>query len=152
MIKKWIENLLRPSKKINLEIVKKAIFDYRNEGKELMFKLGEKFNLDIESSEDYERLIARNNENIPRRGELSKKWNYNFHGLECGFYNKKLQQRVEVVLKNPPEFGHIDSWFLLGYMESTGKYKKEVEGVNWQKLKLAVEELYEIGEVVKVAE
>ncbi len=44
MIKKWIHNLLKKeeSNVINLDIFQEAIIDYRQEGKELMFKLGEK--------------------------------------------------------------------------------------------------------------
>lgn len=150
MIKKWIHNLFKKeeSNDINLDIFQEAIIDYRQEGKELMFKLGEKYGF----KEDYEKLISRSNNDIPRRGELSKRWNYSFHGQECGFYNKKHQKQVEVVLSNPPEFGHIDSWFLLSYMQSADKYKSEVVEMNWQKLKLVVEKLYLNGKIKKVIE
>ena len=90
MIKKWIHNLLikeKESNNINLDIFQEAVIDYRQEGQELMSKLGEKYGLNIEIKEDYENLISRSNKNIPRRGELSKRWNYSFHGGECGFYN-----------------------------------------------------------------
>ncbi|WP_299256158.1 hypothetical protein [uncultured Aquimarina sp.] len=150
MIKKWFQNLFKQKNNINLEIIKNAIIDYRNDGKRLMFELGKKYALDIENKEDYEKLISRANENVPRRGELSKRWNYSFHGGECGFYNKKHQLRVEVVLSNPPEFGHIDSWFLLSYMESTEKYKSEVIGIDWQELKLSIETLYLKGEIENI--
>lgn len=95
MIKKWINNLFKKEKSndINLDIFQEAIMGYRQEGKELMFKLGEKFGLNIEIKEDYEKLISRGNKSIPRRGELSKRWNYSFHGGECGFYNKKHQKK-----------------------------------------------------------
>ena len=59
---------------------------------------------------------------------------------------------MEVVLSNPPEFGHIDSWFLLSYMQSVDKYKSEVEEMDWQKLKLIVEKLYVNGKIKKVIE
>ena len=151
MIKKWIHNLLKKeeSNDINLDIFQEAIIDYRQEGKELMFRLGEKYGLNIEVNE---KLISRSNKNIPRRGELSNRWNYSFHGGECGFYNKKHQKQVEVVLSNPPEFGHIDSWFLLSYMQSVDKYKSEVAEMDWQKLKLVVEKLYMNSKIKKVIE
>ena len=139
-------------KDTNLEIIQEAIVNYRKEGKELMFKLGEKYGLDIKIKEDYEQLTSRSNKNIPRRGELSKRWNYSFHGLECGFYNKKHQKLVEVILTNAPEFGQIDSWFLLSYMKSIEKYKNEVAGMNWQELKLVVDGLYAKGLIEKVIE
>lgn len=154
MIKKWIHNLLKKeeSNDINLDIFQEATIDYRQEGKELMFKLGEKYGLNIEVKEDYEKLISRSNKNIPRRGELSNRWNYSFHSGECGFYNKKHQKQVEVVLSNPPEFGHIDSWFLLSYMQSVEKHKSEVAEMDWQKLKLIIEKLYATGKIKKVIE
>lgn len=133
MIKKW---------NINLDVFQEAVIEYRQEGKELMLKLGEKFGLNIEIKEDYEKLISRGNKSIPRSGELSKRSNYNFHGRECGFYNKKNKKQVEVVLTNPPDFGHIDSWFLLSYMKSVDKYKSEVSEMDWQELELIVEKLY----------
>ncbi|MEP5341172.1 MAG: hypothetical protein ABJL44_15645 [Algibacter sp.] len=154
MIKKWIHNLFKQENNIdiNLDVVKEAIHNYRKEGKELMFKLGEKYGLDIKINEDYEKLVSRSNKEIPRRGELSKRWNYGFHGGECGFYNKKHKKQVEVVLSNPPEFGHIDSWFLLSYMQSMEEYRNVIEGVNWQELKLVVDKLYMNGEIQKVVE
>ena len=154
MIKKWIHNLLKKEENndINLDVFQEAIIDYRQEGKELMFKLGEKYGLNIEIKEDYENLIFRGNKNIPRKGELSKRWNYSFHGGECGFYSKKNQKQVEVVLTNPPEFGHIDPWFLLSYMQSVDKYKSEVAELDWQKLKLVIEKLYLNGQIKKVDE
>jgi len=154
MIKKWIHNLFKKEKSndINLDIFQEAIINYRKEGKELMFKLGEKYDLNIKIKEDYEKLISKSNKDIPRRGELSKRWNYSFHGKECGFYNKKHQKKVEVVLSNPPEFGHIDSWFLLSYMQSSEKYKSEIEGMNWQKLKFVIHKLYTNGKIKKVVE
>ena len=152
MIKKWFQNFFKRKINIHPEIVKDAIMDYRNDGKKLMFELGKKYDLDIENKEDYEKLISRGNKEIPRRGSLSKRWNYGFHGGECGFYNKKHQQQVEVVLSNSPEFGHIDSWFLLSYMKSTEEYKNEIEGVNWQELKLVIDKLYINGEIQKIIE
>ena len=150
MLKKLLLFFKQNDSKINLNIIKQAIIDYRKDGKELMQKLAQKFELDITNEKDYDKLIERNNVEIPRNGELSKRWNYAFHGCECGFYNKKSKQQVEVVLSNQPEFGHIDSWFLLSYMQSTEKYKKEIEGINWQELKPLIEKLYDSGEIVPV--
>ena len=135
---------------IDPSLVKEAISDYRMEGKRLMFELGKKYGLDIENPNEYDELISRGNKDIPRKGEISKRWNYRFHGGECGFFNRKSQQRVEVVLSNPPEFGHIDLWFLMSFMESTQKYKDAVQGIDWKDLKQIVESLSQKGEIVKV--
>ena len=150
MINNWLKFFKLNDIKIELDVIKEAINDYRSDGKELMRKLAEKYGLDIENEKDYEKLIAKNNEEIPRKGELSKRWNYAFHGCECGFYNKKDKQQVEVVLNNHPEFGQIDAWFLFSYMETTEKYKKEIEGINWQQLKPLIEKIYKTGEIESV--
>ena len=142
----WFKKIFKRNK-VNLNIVKQAILDYRNDGKKLMEELGEKYNLDINNHEDYKQLISRSNNIIPRKGELSKRWNYSFHGGECGFYNKKHQQSVEVVLSNPPKFGHIDAWFLMTYMQSTEKYKNEIKGIEWTDLKPLISKLYKTGEI-----
>ena len=152
MLKKWLKFFKQNNIKIKLDVIKEAIIDYRSDGKELMRKLAEKYGLDIENEKDYGKLITKNNEEIPRNGELSKRWNYAFHGCECGFYNKKNKQQVEVVLSNQPEFGHIDSWFLLSYMKTTEKYKKEIEGINWQQLEPLIEKLYKTGEIESIDE
>lgn len=138
---------MQKNNKISQDIVKEAIINYRNDGKELMRKLAEKYGLDIKNENDYEKLIAKNNKEIPRKGELSKRWNYAFHGSECGFYNKKYKQKVEVVLSNYPEFGHLDAWFLFSYMESTEKFKKYTEEIDWQQLKHYIEKLHKTGEI-----
>ena len=132
---------------MNPNIVKQAILDYRYEGKKLMEELGKKYDLDINNHHDYTQLISSSNNNIPRKGELTKHWNYSFHGCECGFYNKKHQQSVEVVLSNPPKFGHIDAWFLVNYMRTTEKYKNEIKGVEWTDLKPLIDKSYKTGEI-----
>lgn len=132
---------------IDLHILKEAIFEYREEGKKLMLDLGKKFGLDITIPEEYNSLITRSNKTIPRKGELTKRWNYYFHGVQCGFYNKKHKRTVEVELSNPPEFGELDAWFVMLYMESTEKYKDAVKGVKWTDLKPAIQKLYDRYEI-----
>ena len=147
-MKNWLNNLFKMNGKVDLNIIKQAIFDYRIEGKNLMFELGKKYNLEIQKTEDYEKLISRSNDNIPRTGKLSREWKYVFHGGECGFHNK--EKSIEVVLTNAPEFGHIDSWFLLSYMRSIEKYRKEINEMDWQKLQKVINKLYESGEVENI--
>ena len=143
-------NKIFKSEKIDIEIIEQAILDYRFDGSTLMERLGKKYNLDINNEADYLQLISRSNNLIPRKGELSKRWNYAFHGGECGFYNKKYQQKIEVVLTNPPKFGHIDSWFLLQYMQSTEKYKHDIKDIEWTELKLIIDKLYKTGRIENI--
>ncbi|WP_431244146.1 DUF6896 domain-containing protein [Flavobacterium sp. P21] len=149
MIKNWFKNFFNTTK-VDSNIIKQAIIDYRIQGKYLMFELGKKFDLDIKKIDDYKQLISRSNENIPRKGKLSERWNYCFHGGECRFYNKKHQQTVEVVLCNSPEFGHINAWFLWSFMQSTEKYKNEAKNIEWQELKVMINKLYKSGQIKNI--
>ncbi len=132
---------------MDLHLLKQAILEYREEGKRLMAELGRKYGLDITVPEEYSRLISRSNQSVSRKGALSDEWNYAFHGHACGFYHRKSRQTVEVVLGNAPEFGELDAWFLMQYMESTEKYRTTVERVHWLELKPAIQELYANREI-----
>ncbi len=132
---------------LSKHLLKQAIIDFRNDGKQLMEKLGKKYGLDIHIKSEFIQLVSKRGELVPRKGELSRKWNYYFHGNACGFYHKKTQQSVEVVLYYPPALGPIDAWFLMDYMKSTPKYKNEVEDIEWLDLKPIIQELYELGEI-----
>jgi hypothetical protein len=137
-------------KYIDTNILKRAIFEYRELGKKLMFQLGHKYGLDINQHEEYVELISRSNQLIPRKGELTQRWNYSFHGCECGFYNKKHQQHIEVRLSNAPDFGHLDAWLVMAFMESTSIYKEAVRDIVHTDLKPMIHELYAKGEIENV--
>lgn len=138
------------NKKLTLEILAKAILEYRNEGRQLMQRLGQKFGYDINIQKQYEELIWRGNKNIPRSGKLSERVNYSFHGGECGFHKRKTKQNIEVILSNPPKFGKIDPWFLKAYLDSTNEYKDISKKLEWQELKPMIEELYRNGEIEEI--
>ena len=138
------------NKKLPLEILAKAILEYRNEGRQLMERLGNKFGYDINIQKQYEKLILRGNKNIPISGKLSERVNYSFHGGECGFLKRKTLQKIDVVLSNPPKFGKIDPWFLKVYLDSTIKYKEMSKKLEWQELKPMIDELYRNGKIEEI--
>lgn len=135
---------------MTLEILTKAIKDYRTEGIELMKRLGEKFGYDISAKEQFEELIWKSNPNVPRKGQLSERVNYAFHGGECHFHKKKTQQNIEVILSNSPKFGKIDAWFLKEYLDSTDEYKEISKDLDWQDLKPMLTQLYLTGEIEEI--
>ncbi|QXP59016.1 DUF6896 domain-containing protein [Olleya sp. HaHaR_3_96] len=134
----------------SLEILAKAISEYRAEGTELMKRLGNKFGYDIFVNEQYEEFVTKSNPKVPRKGKLSERVNYAFHGGECHFHKKKTQQNIEVILSNPPKFGKIDAWFLKSYLDSTEEYKEYSEKLDWQDLKPMLIELYRAGFIKEV--
>ncbi len=131
--------------KLSLDILAKAIEEYRSQGMDLMIRLGKKFGYDITVKKEYEEFIGRSNTKIPRSGKLSERVNYGFHGGECGFQNRKTQQHIEVILTNSPKFGRIDSWFLKAYLDSTKEYKELSSKMTWEDLKPMLDELYRTG-------
>ena len=136
--------------KISLDILAKAISEYRSEGMELMDRLGKKFGYDISIQEQYEELIWRGNTKVPRSGKLSERVNYSFHGGECGFHKRKTQQNIEVILTNPPKFGKIDTWFLKEFLDSTNEYKDLSKEIDWQELKPMLDLLYKSGIIEEI--
>lgn len=136
--------------KISLDILAKAVTEYRSEGMELMIRLGKKFGYDITVQQEYEELIWKRNPKVPRSGKLSEKINYSFHGGDCGFYKIKTQQTIEVRLTNTPKFGKIDAWFLKVFLESTAEYKDIFKNIDWQELKPMLEELYVSCKIEKI--
>ncbi|MBD0403904.1 hypothetical protein [Flammeovirga sp. EKP202] len=136
--------------KLTPEILAKAITEYRNEGSELMYRLGKKFGYDINIQEEYEEFISRSNSKVPRSGKLSERVNYSFHGGECAFHKRKTQQNIEVILINPPKFGKIDTWFLKEFLDSTNEYKELSSDLDWQDLKPILLELYRTGQVEEI--
>ena len=136
--------------KLTLEILTKAIIEYRNEGMELMYRLGKKFGYDINIQQEYKEFISRSNTKVPRSGKLSERVNYAFHGGDCGFHKRKAQQNVEVMLFNPPEFGKINAWFLKNFLDSTIEYKELSKDLDWQELKPMINELYQTGQIKEI--
>lgn len=138
--------------KMNLtsDILVKAIKEYRSEGAELMKRLGLKFGYDIMVEDQYEELVWKGNPNVPKKGNLSKKIHYQFHGGECFFHKKKTKQNIEVILSHPPEFGKIDCWFLKEYLDSTEEYKQWSAEVEWQCLIPMMDELYQTGIIEEI--
>lgn len=135
---------------IEIKVLIEAIADYRKEGKQLMIRLGKRYGLDISIESEYIEMITRGSKLVPRKGTISDRLNYHFHGGDCSFYNKKHQQHVTVALSNHPEFGHLDAWFLFKYLKSTKKYKDKIFDTNWLDLKPLLEKLYESGEVENI--
>ena len=138
------------NKKISLDILAEAILAYRSDGMELMKRLGNKFGYDIAEPKEYKELIRRGNSKVPRSGKLSERVNYSFHGAECGFYNRKTKQNIEVILTNPPKFGKIDAWFLKAYLDSTDEYKTVSKKLDWLDIEPMLQELYISGRIKEI--
>lgn len=116
---------------IPIDSIENAIYNYKKDCKRLVDRLAEKYTIIKKSENDYAFLFERTFYNIPRKGQLSQRWNFTFHGDACHFYNKKHKQSIEVSLENFYKSEHVDPWFLFEYMKSTHNFKSICENMDW---------------------
>ncbi|GAB2842963.1 DUF6896 domain-containing protein [Ferruginibacter profundus] len=105
----------------NQEFFEQCAKDYRQLGEELLYKLVNKLDLNL----NIEFPMQTFNE-LKRDGRSNGKvegWNYYAHGFHCGFVNIKTKQEIEVPLVFGKEFGDLDPYFFSKYIKSTPKYK-----------------------------
>lgn len=105
----------------NQDFFEQCAKDYRQLGEELLYKLVDKLDLDL----NREFPMQTFNE-LKRDGRSNGKvegWNYYVHGFHCGFVNIKTKQEIEVPLVFGQEFGDLDPYFFSKYIKSTQKYK-----------------------------
>lgn len=99
-----------------------AAKSFRNDGIRLMTILGETYG--VNTFEDGLAVIRNKSWDNKQRGKANEEWDFWFHGAECQFKNNKTGQTVELVITNCPEFGALDSYFFLRYVETTPRFKK----------------------------
>lgn len=95
--------------------------DYRQLGKELLFKLVNKLNLKL--NEDFPLDTFNLLKSGKRQIGKIENWHYFVHGFHCGFENKVTRQIIEVPLVFGLEFGDLDPYFFSKYIKSTPIYK-----------------------------
>ncbi|QIJ88339.1 hypothetical protein C7H62_0530 [Mesoflavibacter sp. HG96] len=105
----------------NQDFFEQCAKDYRQLGKELLFKLVNKLNLKL--NEDF----PLGTFNILKSGKKQigkvENWKYFVHGFHCGFENITTGQIIEVPLVFGLEFGDLDPYFFTKYIKSTPSYK-----------------------------
>ena len=105
----------------NQDFFEQCAKDYRELGKELLFKLINKLKLKL--NEDF----PLDTFNVLKSGKKQigkvENWKYFVHGFHCGFENKTTGQIIEVPLVFSLEFGDLDPYFFTKYIKSTPNYK-----------------------------
>lgn len=94
--------------------------DYRQLGEELLFKLVDKLDLDL--NKDFPMETFNKLKQDKRQIGKVENWRYFVHGFHCGFENNKTGQIIEVPLVFGLEFGDLDPYFFTRYIKSTPKY------------------------------
>ncbi|MDH7447819.1 DUF6896 domain-containing protein [Aquimarina sp. 2201CG14-23] len=116
-------------KSISTQIVLENISEFYNSielfdktAHHLMNTMSIKFKIDLNNpSELYEFKTKKNNK---QRGQIDNEWNYHFHGIGCSFKNEKTGQFLDIKINNNLEFGVIDNYYLLQFINTTDSLTK----------------------------
>lgn len=105
----------------NQDFFEQSAKDYRQLGEELLFKLVDK--LDLNLNKDFPMETFNELKQGKRQIGNLENWRYFVHGFHCGFENNKTGQKIEVPLVFGQEFGDLDPYFFTRFIKSTLKYR-----------------------------
>ncbi len=130
----WIKNGIKTKTVLeNKDLFIKAAMKFKETANFLMQKLKAKYNVDFESGDGINDLrILNNHEN--KISDIDEQWRFNFHGYECLISNTDTEQLLDIIFITRPEFGVLDPFFFLQYVNTTPE---------WIALKELLEDDYE---------
>ena len=105
----------------NQDFFENCAKDYRNLGKELIFRLGDE--LDINLNDDFPMETFNGLRRDKRSVGKVENWRYYVHGFHCGFENYETGQQIEVPLVFGLDFGDLDPYFFTQFIKSSSNYK-----------------------------
>ncbi len=121
---------------------------FRNDATALMQMLSEKFDFSINNCGTWPITIYQTSRS--NKGILNEEWTFYLHGSHCHFENINTGQSVEVRYTEKPEFGYLDGFFFLNYMQTTVRFKNLADWfINSSNVYIAIEELAKEGTLTK---
>ena len=96
--------------------------DYRNLATKLINEFANKHKIKIDEKYPMNTLCHTDKFGYKPIGEMND-WRYAFHGIHCAFTNLKTGQRIEVPLNYGLEFGQLDPYFFIGFIQSSKEYQ-----------------------------
>ena len=125
---KWINKLV-----IVPSISTKTVLDNLNEfykcielfdstAHSLMNLMAETFDIDLNNSSEIYDL--KRNRSDKQRGQINDEWKYHFHGKGCSFTNSITEQFLDVQIINGLEFGELDTYYLMKFIQTTESLKE----------------------------
>lgn len=94
--------------------------DYRDLSKQLIYKLANHLNIEISPEAPLNGFLSIKGENQKRTFD---NWEYHVHGHHCCFENLSSKQIIEVSLIHGLEFGALDPYFFIRFINTTPDYK-----------------------------
>ncbi|WGH76178.1 hypothetical protein P8625_03140 [Tenacibaculum tangerinum] len=88
----------------------------------LMNLMAETFDIDLNNSSEIYDL--KKNRSEKQRGQINDEWKYYFHGKGCSFTNIITEQFLDVQIINGLEFGELDAYYLLKFIQTTESLKE----------------------------
>ncbi|GLB49382.1 DUF6896 domain-containing protein [Neptunitalea lumnitzerae] len=118
----------------------------------LMYLMAKTFDIDLTNKNEIEHL--KRHRSVNQRGQLNNEWSYYFHGISCTFTNKKTQQLLDVKIFNGLEFGVLDTYYLMKFIETTKKCKELslILNSNTYNMQKVIEVLKEQNYIVNISE
>jgi hypothetical protein len=100
----------------------KCAQDYRNLATSLIRTFADRHALQIDSDYPMNTLSHTRRHGYEPVGQMDD-WRYAFHGIHCAFTNLKTGQHIEVPLTYGLEFGELDPYFFIRFIETTKAYR-----------------------------
>lgn len=132
------------------ELLVEAIILFNKTAKELIELLAEKYNLDLNSSTPFTKLLTRSNDLW--RGNVNKEWKYWFHGGHCQFENINSKQYLHVNITRCI-YEVIDYFYLYKFVQTTESLKHVLKIFTSEKMFYeTIDKLFEDGILVNIEE
>jgi len=106
----------------NLNKFYKCIELFDKTAHSLMSLMADKFDIDLNNSSEIYDL--KRNRSDKQRGQINDEWKYHFHGKGCSFTNSKTEQFLDVQIINGLEYGQLDTYYLMKFIQTTDSLKE----------------------------
>tara|TARA_B110000902_G_C14113848_1_gene515419 strand:+ start:64 stop:756 length:693 start_codon:yes stop_codon:yes gene_type:complete len=106
----------------NLNKFYKCIELFDKTAHSLMNLMANTFDIDLNNSSEIYDL--KRNRSDKQRGQINDDWKYHFHGKGCSFTNSITEQFLDVQIINGLEFGELDTYYLMKFIETTESLKE----------------------------
>ena len=88
----------------------------------LMNLMADTFNINLNNSSELHDL--KRNRSDKQRGNINDEWKYHFHGKGCSFTNSITEQFLDVQIINGIEYGELDTYYLMKFIQTTESLKE----------------------------
>lgn len=100
----------------------KCAQDYRTLATILIRAFADRYAVQIDAEYPMNTLSHTRKHGYEPVGQMDD-WRYAFHGIHCAFTNLKTGQHIEVPLTYGLEFGELDPYFFVHFIETTEAYR-----------------------------